>query len=155
MFQLTILRWFSTSLFITFYSHSQTLAALKAWSHWLSQLHNLSLSELAYQAQCTDITSRIMVSVAPVLRDGRSSKLVHSAAHFMVTLTGTVRPPSIWKLKEFTELYNGLHQVTTLTFFNNSNYLLKYKNMYSMNFFVVISDQIRTRGSSVNGSGLS
>jgi hypothetical protein len=53
-----------------------------------------------------------MVSVAPVLREASGrNKLVHSAVHFMVTLTGTVRPPSIWKLKEFTEFYNGLHQV--------------------------------------------
>ena len=29
----------------------------------------------------------------------------------MVTLTGTVRPPSIWKLKEFTELYSGVHNL--------------------------------------------
>ena len=140
------------------YSHSQTLAALKAWSHWLSQLHNLSLSEPAYQAQCTDITSRIMVSVAPVLRDGRSNKLVHSAAHFMVTLTGTVRPPSIWKLKEFTELYNGLHQVdaTLILFKWQTSFFLGVTSKNSiykiyMNFFVVISDQIGARGSSVNG----
>ena len=38
-------------------------------------------------------------------------QLIHSAAHFMVTLTGTVRPPSIWKLKEFTELYSGVHNL--------------------------------------------
>ena len=38
-------------------------------------------------------------------------KLVHSAAHFLGTLTGTVRPPSIWKLKEFTELYACLNHL--------------------------------------------
>ena len=53
-----------------------------------------------------------MVAVSPVLKDqspGRNrTLLVHSAAHFLVTLTGSVRPPSIWKLKEFTELYSTL-----------------------------------------------
>ncbi len=48
------------------------------------------------------------MAVAPVLRDsaaGSPADLVHSASLFMATLTGTVRPPSIWKLKEFTDLY--------------------------------------------------
>ena len=42
---------------------------------------------------------------------GEHPKLVHSAAHFLVTLTGTVRPPSIWKLKEFTDLYSGVQHL--------------------------------------------
>ena len=95
-----------------FYSHAQTLAALKAWCHWLSQLHKLSLEDKAYEGECKDLISRIMVAVSPVLKDqgvGKNrSLLVHSAAHFLVTLTGSVRPPSIWKLKEFTELYSTL-----------------------------------------------
>ena len=54
-----------------------------------------------------------MVAVSGVLKDGstdpaRTRLLVHSAAHFLVTLTGSVRPPSIWKQKEFTELYSLL-----------------------------------------------
>lgn len=70
----------------------------------------MSLKNSAYEPQCKELTSRIMMAVAPVIRDGdASSGLVHSAAHFMVTLTGTVRPPSIWKLKEFTDLYSGVH----------------------------------------------
>ena len=53
-----------------------------------------------------------MVAVSAVLKDGTERKLlVHSAAHFLVTLTGSVRPPSIWKLKEFTELYSNLHSL--------------------------------------------
>ena len=94
------------------FSHAQSLAALKAWCHWLSQLHKLSLEDKSYEGECKEIISRIMVAVSPVLKDqgsGRNkSLLVHSAAHFLVTLTGSVRPPSIWKLKEFTELYSSL-----------------------------------------------
>ena len=95
-----------------FFSHAQSLAALKAWCHWLSQLHKLSLEDKSYEGECKELISRIMVAVSPVLKDqgnGRNkSLLVHSAAHFLVTLTGSVRPPSIWKLKEFTELYSSL-----------------------------------------------
>ena len=57
-----------------------------------------------------------MVAVSPVIKDNQMGsknrqKLVHSAAHFLGTLTGTVRPPSIWKLKEFTELYACLNHL--------------------------------------------
>merc|ERR1711899_438521 len=93
--------------------HAQALAALKAWCHWLSQLHSLALKDANFEPQSKDLTSRIMVAVPPVIKDDHMGsknrlKLVHSAAHFLVTLTGSVRPPSIWKLKEFTELYSSL-----------------------------------------------
>lgn len=96
--------------------HAQALAALKAWCHWLSHLHSLALKDQNYEPQCKDLTSRIMVAVAPVIKDDHMQskdrqKLVHSAAHFLGTLTGTVRPPSIWKLKEFTEFYACLNHL--------------------------------------------
>lgn len=92
--------------------HAQALAALKAWCHWLAQLHSLALKNPHYEPQCKDLTSSIMVGVSPVIKDSHArQRLVHSAAHFMGTLTGTVRPPSIWKLKEFTELYGSLNQL--------------------------------------------
>lgn len=96
--------------------HAQIFAALKAWSQWLSQLQKLAQKEPQYEAECRDMISKVMVSVSAVLRDGNGPDgsrkvLVHSAAHFLVTLTGSVRPPSIWKLREFTELYGGLHQL--------------------------------------------
>ena len=92
------------------------MAALKAWCHWLSQLHSLALKDANFEPQSKDLTSRIMVAVSPVIKDNQMcsknrQKLVHSAAHFLGTLTGTVRPPSIWKLKEFTELYACLNHL--------------------------------------------
>ena len=96
--------------------NAQALAALKAWCHWLSQLHSLALKDANFEPQSKDLTSRIMVAVSPVIKDNQMcsknrQKLVHSAAHFLGTLTGTVRPPSIWKLKEFTELYACLNHL--------------------------------------------
>ena len=96
--------------------NTQALAALKAWCHWLSQLHSLALKDANFEPQSKDLTSRIMVAVSPVIKDNQMGsknrqKLVHSAAHFLGTLTGTVRPPSIWKLKEFTELYACLNHL--------------------------------------------
>ena len=97
---------------VSLFSHAQTLAALKAWCHWLSQLHKLSLQDKTYEGECKELIAHIMMAVSPVLKDqgvGKNrSLLVHSASHFLVTLTGSVRPPSIWKLKEFTELYSSL-----------------------------------------------
>ena len=68
-------------------SQAQTFAALKAWCHWLRQLHTVSLksppppqqssggvvSVSPYEQQCRDLTSRIMMAVAPVIRDSGSS----------------------------------------------------------------------------------
>ena len=64
-------------------SQAQTFAALKAWCHWLCQLHTVSLkspptqqssgSSSPYEQQCRDLTSRIMMAVAPVIRDSGSS----------------------------------------------------------------------------------
>ena len=103
------LTWTSVSLL----RQAHTLAALKAWCHWLSSLHTVSLKNDSYEPQCRDLTSRITVAVASVVKEPQSPPpvLVHAASHFMVTLTATVRPPSIWKLKEFTDLYATVHQL--------------------------------------------
>ena len=95
---------------------ASTLAALQAWCHWLAALHSESLQDSTYTWLCSDLTSRIVVAVVAALRDGAgghspsavSQSMTHSAAHFLVTLTGTVRPPSIWKVKEFTDLYSAV-----------------------------------------------
>ncbi len=93
-------------------SQAHTLAALKAWCHWLAKLHTASLKNPSFESQCRELTSRVTLAAVTVIKDGAdapasssSSDLAHSAVHFLVTLTGTVRPPSIWKLKEFTDLY--------------------------------------------------
>ena len=88
--------------------HAETLAALKAWCHWLAALHSEALSDSKYTWVCSDLTSKIVSAVVVVIKDGGSDVLVHAASHFLVTLTGTVRPPSIWKLKEFTDLYSSI-----------------------------------------------
>lgn len=41
--------WLSFLRIYFIFRHSQALAALKAWSQWLAQLHNLSSREPAYQ----------------------------------------------------------------------------------------------------------
>ena len=69
-------------------AHAQSLATIQAWCQWLFQLHKLSAREKAYEVECKSLTSRIMVSVSAVLKDGstdpvRTRLLVHSAAHFL------------------------------------------------------------------------
>jgi len=89
--------------------HAQTMAALKAWCHWLAALHSESLQDSTYTWICSDLTSSIVKEVVIVIKDTSNPELTHSASHFLVTLTGTVRPPSIWKLKDFTDLYSTIH----------------------------------------------
>ncbi|XP_059099703.1 exportin-6-A-like [Tigriopus californicus] len=85
-----------------------TIASLKAWCHWLAQLHAIASADSHHEVLCKDLTSAMVLTIGPVIRQRDSPALVHSAAHFLVTLTGTVRPPSIWKLKEFTDLYSSI-----------------------------------------------
>lgn len=65
----------------------------------------------SYTWLCSDLTSNIVKNIVPVIKDTSVTHLTHSGAHFLVTLTGTVRPASIWKLKDFTDLYNMIHQL--------------------------------------------
>ena len=76
----------------------------------------MSLKNPAYENQCRELINGLVVAVASVIKEeGCPTNLVHSASHFMVTLTGTVRPPSIWKVKEFTDLYNSVHSLNLST----------------------------------------
>jgi hypothetical protein len=53
-------------------------------------------------------------SAVPLLaRRGEPSKLCHSAAHLLVTLTGTVRPAQIWELQPIRDMY---HLATSFTY---------------------------------------
>ena len=88
-------------------AQAATLAALQAWCHWLAALHSEALQDSSHTWVCSDLTSRIVVATVAGLREGEG-RLSHAASHFLVTLTGTVRPPSIWKVKEFTDLYTSL-----------------------------------------------
>jgi len=91
--------------------HAETIASLKAWCHWLSSLHSESLQDSTYTWVCSDLTSNIVKAVVVIVKDTSTPQLTHSGAHFLVTLTGTVRPASIWKLKDFTDLYSMIHQL--------------------------------------------
>jgi hypothetical protein len=53
------------------------------------------------------LVSNIVNSSVPLLvRRGEPSKLCHSAAHLLVSLTGTVRPPQIWALQPIRDMYD-------------------------------------------------
>lgn len=93
---------------------AHTLAALQAWCHWLAALHSEALQDSSYTWVCSDLTSRIVVAAVASLREPATPALTHAAAHFLVTLTGTVRPPSIWKVKEFTDLYTAVPRAQEL-----------------------------------------
>ncbi|PNF22047.1 Exportin-6 [Cryptotermes secundus] len=90
--------------------HAQVLAALKAWCHWLAQLHTEDTMKPLYDHLVSDMVNS---SVPLLARRGEPSKLCHSAAHLLVTLTGTVRPPRIWELQPIRDMY---HVAASLTY---------------------------------------
>jgi hypothetical protein len=93
-----------------YFSHAQVLAALKAWCHWLAQFHTEDTLKPLYDHLVSDMVNS---SVPLLARRGEPSKLCHSAAHLLVTLTGTVRPPRIWELQPIRDMY---HMAASLTY---------------------------------------
>ncbi|PSN44667.1 hypothetical protein C0J52_15740 [Blattella germanica] len=86
-----------------FLSHAQVLAALKAWCHWLAQLYTETTMRSLYSQLVLDMVNS---SVPLLSKSGEPSKLCHSAAHLLVTLFGTVRPPQMWELEPIRDMYH-------------------------------------------------
>ena len=52
--------YFFREIIFYFFRHAQALAALKAWCHWLSQLHSLALKDSTYEPQCKGIVNHVL-----------------------------------------------------------------------------------------------
>ncbi|XP_063222177.1 exportin-6-B-like isoform X3 [Bacillus rossius redtenbacheri] len=79
--------------------YAQVLAALKSWCHWVRQ----------------GVNQVVVSAVVDVLTTpGEPTKLCHSAAHLLATLTSTVRPPRLWELEAMRDLYHSVHSLTHL-----------------------------------------
>ncbi|KAJ9592278.1 hypothetical protein L9F63_001174, partial [Diploptera punctata] len=91
--------------------HAQVLAALKAWCHWLAQLYTETSLRTLYSQFVLDMVNS---SVPLLLTKAEPLKLCHSAAHLLVTLSGTVRPPQIWELEPIREMYHAASSLVYL-----------------------------------------
>ncbi|XP_049807007.1 exportin-6-B isoform X3 [Schistocerca nitens] len=82
--------------------HSQVLAALKAWCHWIAQLRSEGSMRAVYEQVMVDIIQ----SVYPLLtKAGEPERLCHSAAHLLLSFTNVVRPLRLWEADAIREMY--------------------------------------------------
>jgi len=49
---------------------AHTLAALKAWCHWLYKLHVAAQANPAYGVQCRELTSKVTLAAVIVIKEG-------------------------------------------------------------------------------------
>ncbi|XP_005990741.1 exportin-6 isoform X2 [Latimeria chalumnae] len=86
--------------------HAQSLAALKAYSHWLAQFY----SEVQRQSpeQFISLISTAMEAVAPLISSKVPEKLLLSACHLLVSLATTVRPVFLVGILAVQKVYNRI-----------------------------------------------
>jgi len=122
---------------VSYSSHAQILAALKAWCHWLAQLHTEDTMKPLYDHLVLDMVN----SAVPLLatRD-EPTKLYHSAAHLLVTLTGTVRPAQIWELQPIRDMY---HMPTSFTYLSPEVFKQYFMTQFCFNYTSYLNIRIR------------
>ncbi|KAK7871791.1 hypothetical protein R5R35_014051 [Gryllus longicercus] len=91
--------------------HAQVLAAMKAWCHWLAQMHSEAGLKHMYNQFIIDIVD---ATVPLLAKQGEPAKLYHSAAHLLASLTMTVRPARLWEVESVRDLYRKVASLSYL-----------------------------------------
>lgn len=87
--------------------HAQTLAALKAFSHWLSLWHADCLQKGTRKEEFTALVRGYVGAAVPCVLHESPEKVVHSAAHLLVSVTAT-RPSFLLALPSVQELFTAV-----------------------------------------------
>lgn len=90
--------------------HAQTLASLKAYSHWMAQFYSESVRQEPLKEQFLNMMRLMIDATVPMINNEIPEKIVHSAAHLLVSLTSTIRPANFFQLPLVQQLYGGVGQ---------------------------------------------
>ncbi|XP_013378925.1 exportin-6-like, partial [Lingula anatina] len=90
--------------------HAQALAAMKAYSHWLAEYYVESYKHQEQRQKCEQLIMTVVHTCIPLFEKEIPDKIVHSAAHLLLTLMTTVRPAFLLRLPEIQTLYNKASQ---------------------------------------------
>ncbi|XP_066292131.1 exportin-6-like isoform X2 [Branchiostoma lanceolatum] len=96
--------------------HAQSLAALHAYCHWLSQFYHLTKQTNHQQDKFASIVSTIVDASTPLLKTQIPEKVNLSAAHLFLSLVTTVRPSFLMALPAIQTLFSSVSHgaITTL-----------------------------------------
>ncbi|XP_005096518.1 exportin-6 [Aplysia californica] len=113
--------------------HAQSLAAVKAYTHWMSQFYSESLRTNQHQDQFRSMVMTVTEALAPLINKQTPEKIVHSSAHLLLSISTTVRPAFLLESPAVLSLYDnaiqGLYQalsvqVQLLVYRSLSHYLV-------------------------------
>ncbi|KAK7112089.1 exportin-6-like [Littorina saxatilis] len=94
--------------------HAQALAAIKAYSHWLLQLYTESTRTNQEKDQFYNMIVTLIESVSPLINKQVSERVIHSAAHLLLSITNTIRPPFLLQLPAVQAMYTAATQGSCL-----------------------------------------
>ncbi|XP_064637974.1 exportin-6-like isoform X2 [Lineus longissimus] len=104
--------------------HAQALATLKAYSHWLSQFGMQSQSHNDHKEKFFTIMSTVIDSLLPLFEKDVPEKIVQSAAHLMVSVCITIRPPFLLQIPDIQKFFSAASQGSCCSFSNDVQTLI-------------------------------
>lgn len=90
--------------------HAQAMAAIKAYAHWLLQLYTESVRTNQEKDQFYNMIVTLIEAVAPLINKQVPERVIHSAAHLLLSITTTVRPAFLLQLSAVQTMYTAATQ---------------------------------------------
>ncbi|GFS20899.1 exportin-6-like [Elysia marginata] len=113
--------------------HAQSLAAIKAYAHWMSQYYAESERTAQHKSDFHSMIVTVMEAVSPLINKQTPDKIIQSSAHLLLSLMTTVRPAFLLQVQPVVALYeyasqgaceNLVLEVQLLVYRSLSHYLL-------------------------------
>ncbi|KAK3797258.1 hypothetical protein RRG08_030482 [Elysia crispata] len=113
--------------------HAQSLAAIKAYAHWMSQYYAESERTVQHKTDFHSMIVTVMEAVTPLINKQTPDKIIQSSAHLLLSLMTTVRPAFLLQVQPVVTLYecasqgacqNLVMEVQLLVYRSLSHYLL-------------------------------
>ncbi|KAK3089908.1 hypothetical protein FSP39_007563 [Pinctada imbricata] len=90
--------------------HAQSIASVKAYSHWLSQYNAESQREVQEKAKFKTLITTLLNSLVPLLSKETPERIVHSIAHLLLSISTTVRPVFLLDITSVQTMFNNASQ---------------------------------------------
>ncbi|XP_038064327.1 exportin-6-like isoform X1 [Patiria miniata] len=88
--------------------HAQSLAALQAFTHWISQFYSEAQRNSRHHDKFVPLVTSIINAVTPLLAKQVPEKILVSAAHLFLSMATTVRPPFLIELASVQILFKDV-----------------------------------------------
>uniref|UniRef100_A0A2C9JQK7 Exportin-1/Importin-beta-like domain-containing protein n=1 Tax=Biomphalaria glabrata TaxID=6526 RepID=A0A2C9JQK7_BIOGL len=90
--------------------HAQSLAAIKAYTHWMSEFYVESLRVNQQKEEFNSLLLTVVHSITPLINKEVPDKVIQSAVHLLLSVTTTVRPAFLLHVAPVVQLYDMASQ---------------------------------------------